>query len=86
MAVLIAATDGWTHMGGWDGGWMWLWGGMMMLAFAAVIGVIVWAAVRAGAPPAGPSAGERARDILAERYARGELTTDEYVERVDALR
>jgi len=29
---------------------------------------------------------DRARDILAERYARGELTTDEYRERLEQLR
>jgi uncharacterized membrane protein len=29
---------------------------------------------------------ERARDILAERYARGELTVDEYRERLEQLK
>jgi hypothetical protein len=29
---------------------------------------------------------ERARDVLAERYAGGELTTDEYRERLEQLR
>jgi putative membrane protein len=29
---------------------------------------------------------DRARDILDERYARGELTTDEYRERLEHLR
>jgi uncharacterized membrane protein len=29
---------------------------------------------------------ERARDVLAERYARGEVTTEEYRERLERLR
>ena len=85
MTFLVSAADGWGHMDGWGGGWMWLWGGLMMLVFAVVIGVVVWAALRA-APPTVPPVGERARDILAERYAKGELTTEEYRERADALR
>lgn len=86
MQFLIAATDYWGHMDGWGGGWMWLWGGLMMLFFVAAVAVVVWAVLRAGqpAPPQPPS--DRAREILAERYAKGELTTDEYRERVDALR
>jgi uncharacterized membrane protein len=30
--------------------------------------------------------GDRARSILAERFARGEISTDEFRERLDALR
>lgn len=90
-AVLADASgDGWDHMGGWGGGSMWLWGVAMMVLFAVLI---VWL-VRAGVSSA-PSAPvtlasgdrtERAFQILAERYASGEVTTDEYRERVDELR
>jgi putative membrane protein len=54
---------------------------------AAWIGLVVWAVVtiarRADAHHHHPHG--RAREILAERYARGELTTDEYNERLGAL-
>lgn len=36
--------------------------------------------------PTRPDPNDRAREILAERYARGELTTEEYRERVEQLR
>lgn len=86
LAATAHHNDG--HMTWDDGtGWMWLWGSLMMLAFVAAVVVGVWLVVRATSHTP-PSTGdrERARDILAERYARGELTTDEYRERLDALR
>lgn len=85
-----ASGDGWDHMGGWGGGWMWLWGVAMMVLFAVLIVWLVRAvAGSAAAPgPVGPAPRdhrERALQILAERYAGGEVTTDEYRERVEAL-
>jgi putative membrane protein len=75
----------WGHMDGWGGGWMWLWGIAMMVLFAVLI---VWAMRatdhRAGLPQRDPA--DRAKKILAERYASGELSTDEYRERVGELR
>lgn len=79
--------DRWDHMDGWGGGWMWLWGIAMMALFVVLIVWLVRAASGASAgspPPKDPT--DRAREILAERYARGELTTDEYRERVEQLR
>lgn len=49
----------------------------------------VIAASSGSPPPPGPARrdpDERAREILAERYAQGELTTDEYRERIGELR
>jgi putative membrane protein len=89
---LLAQGSGW-HMRGWDGGWMWLWGTLMMLAWVAIIAVAVWLFMRAG--PArrngngmdGRDGGsDRARQILDERLASGELTPEEYQERRDAMR
>ena len=84
IATLFAQTDdGWSgHMRGWGGGWMWLWGTLMMLTWVAVIAAAVWLVARS----LGDGRPSRAREILDERYARGELTTDEYRERLDALR
>jgi putative membrane protein len=71
------------HAGHWDGWWAlawvcWMlviWGGIAALA---VFGVRRW---RRWRPPSGsPEA------ILAERYARGEISTQEYHERLSVLR
>ncbi|MFI0411722.1 SHOCT domain-containing protein [Actinomadura sp. 3N508] len=85
--------DGWRHMGNGGGsGWMWLWGTLMLLSCIVVIGVVAWLAVRAAAAgrvgtPSPPATGRgRAREILAERYARGEIGTEEYDERLAKLR
>lgn len=88
LTELLAGTngDGWDHMNGWGGGWMWLWGVAMMALF---VGLIVWIARASTTPstrPPGPlDPLDRAREVLAERYARGELTTEEYRERVSEL-
>ena len=85
---LLASVDDnrWGHMDGWGGGWMWLWGVAMMVLFAVLVVWLIRAVM--GAPGAARDAGrpgDRAREILAERYARGELTTEEYRERLDHL-
>lgn len=83
-AEFVAQSDNWDHMNGWGGGWMWLWGVVMM---AAVIALVVWL-VRSNAAPAiesPPDPTERAREILAERFANGELSAEEYRERVSEL-
>jgi len=77
-------------------GWMWLWGLLMLIGIA----VLVLVAVRMfsggvsgggygpggqqwpGGPPLGRS---RARQILDERFARGELTADQYREHLKVL-
>ncbi len=83
IAVVAQHDDGWwgDHMAGWGGGWMWVWATLMMLTWVTLIGAAVWFVARS-VRPGGRS---RAREILDERYARGELTTDEYHERLDHL-
>jgi putative membrane protein len=66
-------------------GWMWLWGGLMLLLAVAVIGAVVWAIART-APRAVSQPHDRAREILAERFARGDITSEEYQERAQHLR
>jgi putative membrane protein len=88
MIALLAQGGDWDHMNGWGGGWMWLWGVAMM---ALLVVLIVWL-VRATTGSTGPwrskttDPTDKAREILAERLARGELSIEEYRERVDALR
>lgn len=71
------------HM--WGGnGWGWLAMTLMMMLGAAAIGLIVWVIAR-GTQQSPPSGVERARAILAERLARGEVSPEEYRERLQHL-
>ncbi len=83
--VTRVLADGYGHMD-WDGGWMWLTAVTMM---TLLVVLIVWAVrttttQRSDRHAHGPTS--RAREILAERFAKGELSTEEYHERVDGLR
>lgn len=69
------------HVGAW--GWMWVFGSVVVLAVVAGAVAAVVLAVRGGGS-ARRSAG--AREILAERYARGEISTEEYHERLEGMR
>jgi putative membrane protein len=84
------------------GGWIWHdgwgWGGWILMALAMIV---FWAVVissvvlavryptsdsgRSAGPQPGPTA-NRAEDVLAERYARGEIDDDEYGRRLTLLR
>lgn len=65
----------------WHGGWWWLWGAAMMTFWILLIAAAVYGLTRLNGRPSGALP----REILAERYARGEISTDEYRERVDQL-
>ena len=70
---------------GWAG---WLGMGLMMLAMVALIGFVAWLIVRAVRPDRdGPrhAAGDDALQALQTRYARGEISTEEFEERRDRL-
>jgi putative membrane protein len=84
-SLLMQSNDGFGHMDGWGGGWMWVWGTLM--TFATVLAIVWLVRIVAGRSegPNTPSDMQRARSILAERYARGELTTEEYRERLEQL-
>lgn len=88
----------WNGMGGWDMGLMVLFGVLLLAGLVVLIVVLVRALGGGGrqdqSPPSsygptGVSAPEvgavRARQILAERYARGEIETEEYQARLRAL-
>jgi putative membrane protein len=74
LPLLAYGSDRWGHH------WWPLW----LLFWAALIGTAVWLVVRRRDRRADPL--DRAREVLAERYARGELTGEEYRERLDGLR
>jgi putative membrane protein len=73
LPLLTHQTDGWGHAS-WP---LWL------LLWTALIGTAVWLILRRRNRRADPL--ERARELLAERFARGELSGEEYRERLDEL-
>jgi putative membrane protein len=70
--------------GPWDGEWWWVWRLTMFLVLIALVVLTIWLTRRYAMRPE-PSGVERARGILAERYARGEIDSDEYRERLAQL-
>jgi putative membrane protein len=69
--------------GGWGGGWF---GPFFMLIPLAVLAVIVFLAIRwVGGGGMRTPVSRTARDILDERFAKGEIDREEYDSRRDAL-
>ena len=73
-------------------GWMWLFWLLLVLGVVLLVMVLVRAGRRRRRRPpegrqgAGPQPGRsRARELLDERYARGEISSEEYHERRSAL-
>jgi putative membrane protein len=70
-----------------DGGWgwgAWLMMGVLLLVFWGLVAWVVVTLVRGSSPSRRPK--RSAEEVLAERYARGEIDKDEFTERRDALR
>jgi putative membrane protein len=82
VGALVA--DRYGMMDGDGNGWMWVMGGLMMLLVVVALGFVVWAIVRSTQHSV-PDPHSRAREILAERFARGEITPEEYRERSQQL-
>jgi putative membrane protein len=77
-------------MGDWTMGPEWGWLFMALLLAGLVLVVVVLVRVLAGGFGGGGGGGgaagqRRARQILAERYARGKVSTEEYQTRLRAL-
>jgi putative membrane protein len=87
LTVMLADPAGWGWWGGgaaahgW-GGWFWIFPLAWLAFWAILIGLVAWYLI-AGRRR---SSLDEARRILAERYARGELSPDEYRERLGQLR
>lgn len=77
-------------------GWGWMFGALVMVGVVLLVVLAVrliggGVSARPSGPSPGPTSGApsgpgRAREVLDERYARGELTTEEYQERLRVLR
>lgn len=86
--------EGDTMMGYGTGmGWGWIFGALVMVGVVLLVVLAVRAfgggvsshTSASGPAPSAPRGAGRARELLDERYARGELTTEEYQERLRAL-
>jgi putative membrane protein len=73
-------------------GWMWVFWLLLVLGVVLLVVVAVRAIGGGVTRPTGDRRGagarpgrSRARELLDERYARGEITTEEYRERLSAL-
>ncbi len=65
----------WNMMDGWGGaGGLWMLMGVVVVAVTVLVGV--WLIVRSNREPRSPSA--TPLEILRERYARGEITKEEF--------
>jgi putative membrane protein len=76
LGLFEAATVVADHRDGWWPLWPILW--------LAVLGAVVWFLSRRWAKPRSGGL-DRAREILAERFARGELSSEEYRQRLAEL-
>lgn len=88
LMVTAVATIGFAQYRGDDHmtGWQWVMMIVFATLFAALLATAIWAlfvhTTRTGRSSDQPTP----EDLLAERYARGEINTDEYKERLAALR
>lgn len=78
LAAMHVAADAPHHPGGW------LWIPFVLLFWGALVAGAGYLLFRA-MPARQPSGVERARDILAERLARSEISTEEYYDRLSSL-
>ena len=75
-------------------GWMWLWGLLLLIGIVLLVLVAIRVAgggIRGryepgrGEEPGNPPGGSKARQILDERFARGDLTEDQYRQHLKVL-
>ena len=72
----------WDHMGWWGMGWSWVFLILLLVGIVVLIVVLVRVfASRDPRPTPHRTENNRARELLDERYARGEIDTSEYDER-----
>ncbi|WP_115787690.1 SHOCT domain-containing protein [Arthrobacter silvisoli] len=77
---------------GMDMGWMWLWGALTLVGISFLVFFMIrmlgdggYGTERRRGPDVQAERRSRARQILDERFARGELTAEEYRERLTVL-
>ena len=84
MHQLMTAMGGNMMDGGMMGGFEWFWAIFMVVVLALLVAGAIWLArtlTRPSSPPGGPAGPNPARTELDLRYARGDLTREEYLQR-----
>lgn len=81
-SAILLHVDGWAY----DSPWFWVWRLGMFIFWIGLIVLAFWWFRRAGGWRREISGAERARGILAERFARGEISVEEYHQRLDQLK
>ena len=85
MQQLMASTGGDMMNGGMmGGGFVWFWAVLWLVVLALLVVGAIWLArtlTRPSSPSGGPTAPSAARAELDLRYARGDLTREEYLQR-----
>lgn len=72
-----------------DAGWAWVFGGLIiagLVLLGIVLARVVGGGITPGSPPGTAPESPSAVEQLAQRYARGEIDTAEYEERLRHLR
>lgn len=75
----------------WNDGWGWMWMGLMMILFWGGLIVLVVLLLRGGGfggrkdQTGTPASGPDATEILRARFARGEITEDEFRKNLSVL-
>jgi putative membrane protein len=74
------------HDWGWGWGGMWLGPIFMLLVLGGLVaGIVALVRLFTGSGPSGDRTSRSAREILDERYARGEIDREEYLRRRDDM-
>jgi putative membrane protein len=84
MHQLMTGMGGGMMDRGMMGGFMWFWAIFMVVVLAVLVAGAIWLArtlTRPSSPPGGPAGPSLARTELDLRYARGDLTREEYLQR-----
>jgi putative membrane protein len=84
MHQLMTGMGGGMMDRGMMGGFMWFWAIFMVVVLALLVAGAIWLArtlTRPSSAPGGPAGPSPARAELDLRYARGDLTREEYLQR-----
>ncbi|HZK51741.1 MAG TPA: SHOCT domain-containing protein [Actinomycetota bacterium] len=83
MAVMTMTSEVLAKSAEWGPGGWWP---IFPLLWLLLLGGVIFVLVRGRRGGAGWHQGQSAEGVLAERYARGEITEEEYKERLDVLK